>query len=360
MHRIDGDGNVSGEFTQTPTPGNNATEVTADWLNAVQNEIVNFLEANGVTLVKANNTQLTTLMATLFSAAKKIAGDYEVETVVIPGGTDKKIMITNKQTGKYFTITETRSPAGTTVEATHALGAVAAGVDWIFDFSMHNYDAGIMKGVHVLQCFNADTKGAMYWVIRHRPAGQTGYGAMEDYYMMKLDETNGLQVNAAKTEGTAPTWVQVLTKGNLTTELASGWSAALLAALGAGWDAAFAQQRTYFTGDNYLYRYNLNEVLVTTSTTYIASSILWRMFRAGVVKINFRLSRQYGGTAYARIYVNGVAVGTERSTNSSATYSENITIDQGDIVQIYFKNTGGTSDEAWLDLFSATVGNTNL
>jgi len=211
MHRIDGDGNVSGEFTQTPTPGNNSTQVTADWLNAVQNEIVNFLETNGVTLDKADNTQFSALMVTLFTAAKKVAGDYEIETVTIPGGTDKKIKITNKQTGKYFTITETRSPDGTTVEATHALGAVADGIDWIFDFSMHNYDAGIMKGVHVLQCFNADTKGAMYWVIRHRPTGETGYGTMEDYYMMKLDETNGLQVNAAASEGVAPTWVKVRT-----------------------------------------------------------------------------------------------------------------------------------------------------
>jgi hypothetical protein len=214
MHRIDGDGNVSGEFTQTPTPGNNSTEVTADWLNAVQNEIVNFLETNGVTLDKADNTQFTVLMAALFSAAKKVAGDYEIETVLIPDTTDKKLKITNKQTGKYFTITETRSPDGTSVEATHALGAVADGIDWIFDFSMHNYDAGIMKGVHVLQCFNADTKSAMYWVIRHRPTGETGYGTMEDYYMMKLDETNGLQVNAAASEGVAPTWVKVLTESN--------------------------------------------------------------------------------------------------------------------------------------------------
>ena len=220
MHRIDGDGNVSGEFTQTPTPGNNATQVTADWLNAVQNEIVNFLETNGVTLDKADNTQFSALMVTLFTAAKKVAGDYEIETVTIPGGTDKKIKITNKQTGKYFTITETRSPDGTTVEATHALGAVADGIDWIFDFSMHNYDAGIMKGVHVLQCFNADTKGAMYWVIRHRPTGETGYGTMQDYYMMKLDETNGLQVNAAASEGVAPTWVKVLTENNLK----NGWA----------------------------------------------------------------------------------------------------------------------------------------
>jgi len=239
MHRIDGDGNVSGEFTQTPTPGNNATQVTADWLNAVQNEIVNFLETNGVTLDKADNTQFSALMVTLFTATKKVAGDYEIETVLIPDTTDKKLKITNKQTGKYFTITETRSPDGTTVEATHALGAVADGIDWIFDFSMHNYDSGIMKGVHVLQCFNADTKGAMYWVIRHRPTGETGYGTMEDYYMMKLDETNGLQVNAAASEGVAPTWVKVLTEANRNdfinvASLGDGWGAALVASAMSG------------------------------------------------------------------------------------------------------------------------------
>jgi len=44
-------------------------------------------------------------------------------------------------------------------------------------------------------------------------------------------------------------------------------------------------------------------------------------------------------TAYGRIYVNGIAVGTERSTNSTTaiTYTENISLNAGDKLQIYCK-----------------------
>lgn len=211
MFRIDSDGaTVDNKFTDTPAPGQNATVVSAEWLNAVQEEIVNFLESNGVTLNKADNTQLATLMAALFSAAKKVAGEYDIETVVIPGSDNKKLMVTNKQSGKQFTITETRGPAGTTSEATHSLGIVAGGLDYIFDFSLHNY-SGTTKGVFALSVFNSDEKVPILWVIRRRPTGESGYGDMEDYYLMKLTEDGKLQVNAAGSEGPTPTWRDVRT-----------------------------------------------------------------------------------------------------------------------------------------------------
>lgn len=58
MHRIDGDGNVAGQFTEgDPGAGQPATQVTDDWLNAVQEEIATVCLTNGA-LVKANNGQL--------------------------------------------------------------------------------------------------------------------------------------------------------------------------------------------------------------------------------------------------------------------------------------------------------------
>jgi hypothetical protein len=59
MHRIDGPGHQAGQFTEgDPGTGTPATTVTADWLNAVQEEIVYVIETAGLTLVKADNTQL--------------------------------------------------------------------------------------------------------------------------------------------------------------------------------------------------------------------------------------------------------------------------------------------------------------
>ncbi|MCK8501742.1 hypothetical protein [Myxococcus fulvus] len=58
MHRIDGDGNIAGQFTEgNPGAGVPATQVTDDWLNTVQEEIAGVCETNGA-LVKANNGQL--------------------------------------------------------------------------------------------------------------------------------------------------------------------------------------------------------------------------------------------------------------------------------------------------------------
>lgn len=141
--------------------------------------------------------------------------------------------------------------------------------------------------------------------------------------------------------------------------LAAGWAAALIVALGTGWGAAIAQVRTYFAGANYLYRANLNESKTSNSTTYITSGVLWRMFRSGTVTVSFRLYRNTTGTAYARIYKNGVAVGTERSATSATVFDENIAVNQGDILEIFFKTSdaGGTTN---IDLFHVLVGNTNL
>jgi len=82
-------------------------------------------------------------------------------------------------------------------------------------------------------------------------------------------------------------------------------------------------------------------------TTYVKLKEI-KMAWGGVVTVSFDF-RWYGitgsGTAYARIYVNGIAVGTEQTDSWSPVqdyenYSENITIKQGDLIQIYCKNSG--------------------
>lgn len=62
MHRIDAPGFAPGNlFTEgNPSLGIPATEVSDDWLNDVQEEIVNIITAQGITLVKGTQTQLRT------------------------------------------------------------------------------------------------------------------------------------------------------------------------------------------------------------------------------------------------------------------------------------------------------------
>jgi len=89
MHKIDGAGNVAGAFTEgDPMIPQEATVVTADWLNAVQTEIVNVVESNAV-LVKADNTQLLTALNAKYGrlatagtwSAKQTFGEIEVTGV---------------------------------------------------------------------------------------------------------------------------------------------------------------------------------------------------------------------------------------------------------------------------------------
>lgn len=77
MHRIDGQGAavampafgvvgpVVGFFTEgNPNTSTPATVVTGDWLNALQEEIINVITGAGLTPTKGTNTQLATAIST--------------------------------------------------------------------------------------------------------------------------------------------------------------------------------------------------------------------------------------------------------------------------------------------------------
>lgn len=66
--------------------------------------------------------------------------------------------------------------------------------------------------------------------------------------------------------------------------------------------------------------------------------------KSGTVTVSFGLkaSTTTGPDVYARIYKNGVPVGTERFTTSTTevTFTENISVVADDYIQIYAKGTG--------------------
>lgn len=69
MHRIDGEGaTVDNRFSEgNPATGAIATAVTADWANAVQEEIVAVITAAGIPLAKADNAQLLAAILSLIA-----------------------------------------------------------------------------------------------------------------------------------------------------------------------------------------------------------------------------------------------------------------------------------------------------
>lgn len=88
-----------------------------------------------------------------------------------------------------------------------------------------------------------------------------------------------------------------------------------------------------------------NSALKSTGSTTYAKVKEIKVAKSGTYRVKFTLTAN-GGTgpqAYGRIYKNGAAVGTERTTTTSATYSEDISsISAGDLIQIYAKKTVDT------------------
>ncbi len=89
-------------------------------------------------------------------------------------------------------------------------------------------------------------------------------------------------------------------------------------------------------------------IKTVTSTSYIKVKEIY-VPREGTITIKFDLigDSSYGGTTYGRIYINGSASGTERSTSvhtSYTTYTENISVSSGDLVQLYMKRSQSSGD----------------
>lgn len=81
MHRIDGAGHDNHAWVaEDPAANRPPTEITAEWMNAVQEEIANVIEAVEP-LNKANNTQLRQAIVAMIAAAVN-GGDYKASVRV--------------------------------------------------------------------------------------------------------------------------------------------------------------------------------------------------------------------------------------------------------------------------------------
>jgi hypothetical protein len=76
MHRIDGPGQIGNRFTAgNPAAGQQATRVTAEWLNDVQENIVRVIEQGGIVLEKGAADQLYLAIVEIASGASGVEGD---------------------------------------------------------------------------------------------------------------------------------------------------------------------------------------------------------------------------------------------------------------------------------------------
>lgn len=86
MHKIDGYGaTTDGHFVEgDPTTGRPSTWLTADWTNAIQDELIGVLDAAGVAPNKANNLQLVASIKKLVRLACPVGTLWEGYAVEAP------------------------------------------------------------------------------------------------------------------------------------------------------------------------------------------------------------------------------------------------------------------------------------
>ena len=112
------------------------------------------------------------------------------------------------------------------------------------------------------------------------------------------------------------------------------------------WYTVYAEQWTAL-GDLVSLLQSANTARVNTSLTYIkvkeiVATVAW------TYTVYFEIKADNSTTAFGRIYVDWVAVWTERSTTSTSYvwYLENITVTAGQLIQLYYKKTGTNSHYA--------------
>lgn len=88
MHRTDGQGHVNGQFTEgNPADGQQATQVTAAWLNDIQNNVAHVIEQAGIELAKGDAEQLyDAIIALLAGVVGTGGGAVPTTRQVLAGG----------------------------------------------------------------------------------------------------------------------------------------------------------------------------------------------------------------------------------------------------------------------------------
>lgn len=102
----------------------------------------------------------------------------------------------------------------------------------------------------------------------------------------------------------------------------------------------------------------------TSSGAYIKVKEI-KVNYAGVHRVKFLLFNNDAGAAvFGRIYKNGIALGTERSTSNSipVLFTEDLTFVKGDLIQLYLKAPGLNTAHATTMVVCGTVafGSTKL
>lgn len=125
MHRIDGDGHVANQFTEGVPGVQVATQITGDWLNALQEELAGVITGAGLTLNKADNGQLrkalnARLGSSVFLSAADLAVSNSSSTDGVVGidaaaATPNEVRLTHPTSSASYFAGRFRAPEGAVI-----------------------------------------------------------------------------------------------------------------------------------------------------------------------------------------------------------------------------------------------------
>jgi hypothetical protein len=121
----------------------------------------------------------------------------------------------------------------------------------------------------------------------------------------------------------------------------------------------FSSSKYIMVAGEYYILAETNEVLFTaTGYTKIRESLSGG---TGTIRVKFNIKSEIStNIAYGRIYINGSAVGTERTNNTTTyvSYTEDINCVKGDLIQLYIKN-GTLGTKTYNSLYGIGIDNFN-
>jgi hypothetical protein len=189
MHRIDGPGATPGHlFTEgDPVGGVEATTVTDDWLNDVQEELISILTAAGIAPVKGTQTQVLEAIRTIMGGNLVAITATGVTNWVKPAGLKKaKVFVLAAGAGG--------GGAGATAAGQLSVGGGGSSGGWAFEL------VDLTAVSNVTCTVGLGGPGGVGGVSNGSPGGSTSFGSF-------LSATGGVGgINLSP--GTTPTYAQ--------------------------------------------------------------------------------------------------------------------------------------------------------
>lgn len=158
MHRVDTDGALLSKFSNgNPASGQAATVVDADWLNAVQEGIVDVILFAGIALVKGDDTQLRDAIVALIAGVVGTGGGSVPTTRQVNGG---GLITGGGALAADLTLTLAAATIGEVIaQIRNDVAVTPAGLAGLIGVSVSGSSVTLQIGPAIIQIFRATVSG---------------------------------------------------------------------------------------------------------------------------------------------------------------------------------------------------------